>query len=104
MKLEEFGVSFLIRNNYSSMKSDFEVENIKCNGCTNRIKSSLINIDGVEAVTISLELEKITVEGTFDREKIIGKLNELGYPEKGNNSAVKKAKSYLNSVVGRLNE
>ena len=86
------------------MKSDFEVENIKCGGCMNRIKSSINNIDGVEAVTISLKLESITVEGTFDREKIIAKLNELGYPEKGNNSIVKKAKSYVNCVVGRLNE
>ena len=36
--------------------------------------------------------------------EIIEKLNELGYPEKGNNSIVKKAKSYMNCVVGRINE
>ena len=86
------------------MKSDFEVENIKCSGCMNRIKTSLLTIDGVEAVAINLELEMISVEGTFDRERIIAKLNELGYPEKGNNSIVKKAKSYVNCVVGRINE
>ena len=86
------------------MKSDFEVENIKCNGCINRIKTSLLTIEGVETVARSLELEMWSVEGVFDREKVIAKLNELGYPEKGNNSIVKKAKSYVNCVVGRINE
>ena len=86
------------------MKSDFEVENIKCNGCINRIKTSLLTIEGVETVAINLELEMLSVEGVFDREKVIAKLNELGYPEKGNNSIVKKAKSYVNCVVGRINE
>ena len=86
------------------MKSNFEVENIKCNGCINRIKTSLLTIEGVETVVINLELEMLSVEGVFDREKVIAKLNELGYPEKGNNSIVKKAKSYVNCVVGRINE
>ena len=86
------------------MKSNFEVENIKCNGCINRIKTSLLTIEGVETVVINLELEMLSVEGAFDREKVIAKLNELGYPEKGNNSIVKKAKSYVNCVVGRINE
>lgn len=86
------------------MKSNFEVENIKCNGCINRIKTSLLTIEGVETVAINLELEMLSVEGAFDREKVIAKLNELGYPEKGNNSIVKKAKSYVNCVVGRINE
>lgn len=83
---------------------NFEVENIKCSGCINRIKTSLLTIEGVEIVTINLELEMISVEGIFHREKIIAKLNELGYPEKGNNSIVKKAKSYVNCAVGRINE
>ena len=86
------------------MKSNFEIENIKCGGCINRIKTSLLTIEGVETVAINLELEMLSVEGAFDREKVIAKLNELGYPEKGNNSIVKKAKSYVNCVVGRINE
>lgn len=86
------------------MTANFEVENMKCNGCTNRIKASLQTIKGVEQVSIDLELETISVHGTYNRDEIIEKLNELGYPEKGNNSIVKKAKSYMNCVVGRINE
>jgi len=86
------------------MIANFEVENMKCNGCTNRILTSLQTIKGVEQVSINLELATISVEGTLDRDEIIAKLNELGYPEKGNNSIVKKAKSYMNCVVGKINE
>lgn len=86
------------------MTANFEVENIKCSGCINRITNSLKSIEGVDSVLISLENETIQIMGTFSRDKIIVKLNELGYPEKGNNSVVKKAKSYINCAIGKINE
>ena len=68
------------------METIFEVENIKCGGCMNSIKTALLKIDNVEEVTIDKEIDTIVVKGTANRETIIAKLNELGYPEKGNNT------------------
>jgi copper chaperone len=84
------------------METIIEVENIKCGGCMNSIKTALMKIDNVELVTIDLETETIFVSGNVDRENIIAKLNSLGYPEKGNNSLAKKAISYVNCAIGKL--
>jgi copper chaperone CopZ len=86
------------------MKLEFEVENIKCAGCMNSIKSALLKIADVADVSIDKEIDTIFVTGNVDKETIIAKLNELGYPEKGNNSLTKKAKSYLNCAIGRMSE
>ena len=82
----------------------FEVENIKCGGCMNSIKTALLKIESVEEVTIDKEIDTIFVTGNVERKTIITKLNELGYPEKGNNSLSKKAKSYVNCAIGKMNE
>lgn len=86
------------------MEAVFEVENIKCGGCVNSIKTTLSKIDGVEAVSIDKDSDTIIVRGTFDKEKIAIKLNELGYPEKGNNTIIRKAKSYVNCAIGKMSE
>ncbi|MEM0542773.1 heavy-metal-associated domain-containing protein [Flavobacterium sp. j3] len=86
------------------MKLEFEVENIKCGGCMNSIKSALLKIADVADVSIDKEIDTIFVTGNVDKETIIAKLNELGYPEKGNNSLTKKAMSYLNCAIGRMSE
>jgi len=81
-----------------------EVENIKCGGCVNSIKSNLLKIDQVDDVEISIEENTIFVMGLVQKSAILSKLNELGYPEKGTNSVLKKAKSYVNCAIGKLNE
>lgn len=86
------------------MEQQFEVENIKCGGCMNSIKTALLKIEGVMAVNISKEIDTITVAGTANREVIVEKLNDLGYPEKGNNTLIRKAKSYVNCAIGRMSE
>lgn len=83
------------------MKQIIEVENIKCGGCANSIQLALLKIDDVEHVKIDMEKEQIEVSGNVDREAILTKLNDLGYPEKGNNSILKKAKSYVNCAIGK---
>lgn len=84
------------------METIFKVENIKCGGCMNSIKTALMKLENVEEVTIDKEIDTIFVKGTIARETIIFKLNELGYPEKGNNSFTKKAKSYVNCAIGKM--
>ncbi len=86
------------------MKNQFEVENIKCGGCMNSIKTALLKIENVEDVTIDKEIDTIFVTGNVERETIITKLNELGYPEKGENTLLRKAKSYVNCAIGKMSE
>ena len=78
------------------------VENIKCAGCLNRIKKALLKLSGVTRVEISPEIDKICVSGiAIEKRTLIEKLSSLGYPEKGNNSLFRKAKSMVSCVVGR---
>ena len=86
------------------MKNQFEVENIKCGGCMNSIKTALLKIENVEEVTIDKEIDTIFVTGNVEWETIIAKLNELGYPEKGQNTLIRKAKSYVNCAIGKMSE
>lgn len=86
------------------MEQQFEVENIKCGGCMNSIKTALLKLDGVTDVIIDKEIDTVTVSGTMNREEVVNKLNDLGYPEKGNNTLIRKAKSYVNCAIGRMSE
>lgn len=86
------------------MEQQFEVENIKCGGCMNSIKTALLKLDGVTSVTIDKEIDTVTVTGAMNREDVVNKLNDLGYPEKGNNTLIRKAKSYVNCAIGRMTE
>lgn len=86
------------------MEQQFEVENIKCGGCMNSIKTALLKLDGVTEVSIDKEIDTVTVTGTVNREDVVNKLNDLGYPEKGNNTLIRKAKSYVNCAIGRISE
>jgi len=86
------------------MEQQFEVENIKCGGCMNSIKTALLKLEGVTEVIIDKEIDTVSVTGAANRDVIINKLNELGYPEKGNNTLIRKAKSYVNCAIGRMSE
>jgi len=84
-------------------KYEIQVENIKCGGCMNSIKKAISAIVGVEKVEISKETETVVVEGAENlRTKITEKLAGLGYPEKGNNSLIHKAKSFVSCAIGRV--
>ena len=86
------------------MEQQFEVENIKCGGCMKSIKTALLKLDGVTEVNIDKEIDTVTVTGAMNREDVVNKLNDLGYPEKGNNTLIRKAKSYVNCAIGRMSE
>ena len=79
-----------------------EVDNIKCSGCENSIKKAILKIENVDQVKINLEYNTIVIIGNADREQIIAKLTQLGYPEKGNNSISCKAKSYVSCAIGKM--
>jgi len=86
------------------MKQQFEVENIKCGGCVNSIKTALLKLEGVESIEVDKDIDTIALTGTIERGLVVKKLNDLGYPEKGQNTMVKKAKSYVSCAVGKMSD
>jgi copper chaperone len=84
------------------MVHQIQVENIKCGGCMNSIKNALNQLPLVDEVTIDKDTETITVIGDIDLSILIEKLNALGYPEKGKNTTLKKAKSYVSCAIGKM--
>jgi copper chaperone CopZ len=84
-------------------KLELFVENIKCGGCMTSIKKGILELAGVTRVDIALEAEKITIEGNhLNRAAILKTLDHMGYPEKGNNSLFKEAKSYVSCAIGKV--
>lgn len=83
-------------------EQQYVVENIKCGGCVNSIQTSLQKIEAVEKVAVDIENGTITLTGNPDREIILKKLNEMGYPPAGDHSLVKKAKSYVSCAIGKM--
>ena len=79
------------------------VENIKCSGCINRIKNALKAFSDVKSVEILLEEEKVIIHGkNLNKSIFVTKLDRMGYPEKGNNTFLKEAKSYVSCAIGKV--
>ncbi len=79
------------------------VENIKCGGCMSGIKNALLGFKGVKSVDITQEEEKIRIKGDhLDRAAYVKKMDGMGYPEKGNNTLFKEAKSYVSCAIGKV--
>lgn len=69
----------------------------------NSIRTALLKIKGIQSVEIIKEEDSIFISGDgMDRQEIVLKLAQLGYPEKGNNSALRKAKSFVSCALGKM--
>ena len=55
------------------------VQGMTCGGCASRLERHLLQVDGVEAVTISLEEKAATVSGQVDVEVIRGAVEQAGF-------------------------
>jgi copper chaperone len=84
------------------MTHKIEVENIKCGGCLNSIKTALLKIEEVTEVAIDKEADTITINSNSDRAIFVKTLSSLGYPEKGHNTLLHKGKSFVSCAVGNL--
>jgi copper chaperone CopZ len=84
------------------MTHKIEVENIKCGGCMNSIKTALLKIENVTEVEIDKETDTITINSNTDRPVLVNTLSNLGYPEKGHNTLLHKGKSFVSCAVGNL--
>ena len=80
------------------------IENLKCSGCENAIRKALLQSPGVDSVSIEREMEMVTITGADDLDKshITAILRRLGYPEKGANNLIEKARSYVSCAMGRM--
>ena len=89
------------------MSYQIAVENIKCGGCANTIRSRLAENPSVRTVEVDIEAGLVTIDGDPQaRPVLIQRLAELGYPESGSVAGLKaaaaKAKSYVSCAVGRM--
>jgi copper chaperone CopZ len=79
------------------------VENIKCGGCMISIKQALEKIKGITKVEIDKEEEKISLRGDhYKLSEVIDSLNSMGYPQRGDNTLFKQAKSYVSCAIGKM--
>lgn len=81
----------------------FKVLNIKCGGCVTTIQTELLKINGVSSVLVVKDEGSIIVSGiAIDREKLVTKLHEIGYPEVGHNDFMSKAKSFITCTIDKF--
>lgn len=60
---------------------ELQASNIKCGGCASAIQEGLGSLPGVTAVEVDIDTGRVRVEGgNPDREAIVARLAELGYP------------------------
>jgi len=91
------------------MPYTISVENIKCGGCANTIKTKLEDLDTVTEASVDIENGKVSIDGDdAQRETVVAMLLKLGYPETGTTegmaAAKAKAKSFVSCAVGRMNK
>ena len=86
------------------MKTDIQIENLKCGGCAATIKKGLLSLENVKEVEIDIENSIVSITSDNDNLEIVkDKLSKLGYPEVGDkNTIVHKAKSFVSCAVGRI--
>ena len=86
------------------MKTEIQVENLKCGGCASTIKKAILAIEGASEIEIDIEKSIVLITSeNVNVEEIKLKLSKLGYPEVGDkNTVLHKAKSFVSCAVGRI--
>ncbi|MDC0932593.1 heavy-metal-associated domain-containing protein [Arcobacteraceae bacterium] len=90
------------------MKQIFEVENVKCGGCANTLKTKLKETFGEVEVDLSVTPRKITLEINDNQlESLKEQLRSLGYPLSSDELSTfqnvgAKAKSFVSCAIGKM--
>lgn len=89
------------------MSYTITVENIKCGGCANSIRSKLVDLKLAESVEVDIEQGAVHIHGDpVSRDEAIQTLARIGYPEVGSvegmKAAAAKAKSVVSCAIGRI--
>jgi copper chaperone len=88
------------------INSTFEIQNLKCHGCTHTITIKLSDLEGIKDVVVNHTACTVSFlydDGTaLTLAKIL--LYKLGYPIVGDKNLITtKAKSFVSCAVGRIN-
>ncbi len=93
----------ILHESFSMNTYQLFVENIRCKGCMDKIKSSLLALHGVIAVNIIAAEHKVCVSGiAIERDELVHELENIGYPEIGKNNIVSRAKSFITCQLKKL--
>lgn len=89
------------------MSYTIAVENIKCGGCANSIRSKLLDKALAQSVEVDIEQGQVHIEGNPEwRDQVAIALAKMGYPEVGSvegmKAAAAKAKSFVSCAIGRM--
>jgi copper chaperone len=80
-----------------------QVENIKCGGCAQSIKTGLLKVEGVSDVQVDIHDGAVEVSGdNLNEEVIVKKLHSMGYPLPGQGGTLTTATSYVSCMIGRI--
>ncbi len=85
-------------------KYNFQIQNLKCGGCSSTITRKVESVESVHSVKVNIEKSTVTFSGNEESaEKVKVELSNAGYPlDEEMNSTIKKAKSYVSCMVGRM--
>lgn len=89
------------------MSIKLTVDNIKCGGCANTIRTKLLENPHVNGVEVDIEQGIVTIDSDDGaRQSLAEMLAHLGYPETGSVAGLKaagaKARSIVSCAVGRI--
>ena len=90
------------------MKQTYEVENVKCGGCANTLKSKLKSTFGDVSVDLEVMPRKITLDiDETQLEDLKTQLRNLGYPLTTDELSTlqnvgAKAKSFVSCAIGKM--
>ena len=90
------------------MLQTFEVENVKCGGCANTLKTKLKESFGDVEVNLEVHPRKITLDiEENQKEELQKKLRSLGYPLSTDELSTLenvgiKAKSFVSCAIGKM--
>lgn len=87
------------------MKTELNIQNLKCGGCANTITTKLSKLNGINNVEVDVENSSVSFNYESDEELTLvkSKLNTLGYPIVGEkNSVASKVKSYVSCATGKM--
>lgn len=74
-----FIMKFIKPKKDTKMQDSFKIKGMMCNHCKANVEKNLAKVEGVTNVRVELAEGTAYIDGTFDRNKIIETINELGY-------------------------
>ncbi|MCL9780781.1 cadmium-translocating P-type ATPase [Vibrio sp. S4M6] len=66
--------------NNAELTQTFDIENMSCASCVNKIEKALNALSGVHQATANIADKTVTVQGTASEQEILKTLSDIGYP------------------------